>query len=226
MFVERPDINFNFPNCEACFIEVLCDNPCDNHVFGVLYRHPHQNVRDFTCYLGEFLEILSSNKVNATILGDTNVDLNKSNLIATEYLNTIHSSGFSELINKPTRIFCYENSNTVSCSTIDHILTNNSQNFSCSGILVTEISDHLPVFGIMSLKKPSIVEQIKNQKRRFFHPSKKQSFLDCLEEKLHIQNLSKLDPNSQMAKLCLQLKRLLIVFSPYKTHQTNKRSKF
>lgn len=39
-YTERPDINFNFPDCEACFIEVENNTPNSNPIFGALYRHP------------------------------------------------------------------------------------------------------------------------------------------------------------------------------------------
>ena len=39
-FIERPDIKFDFPDCEANFVEIVCDTPGPNPIFGSLYRHP------------------------------------------------------------------------------------------------------------------------------------------------------------------------------------------
>ena len=50
-YIERPDIKFNHPNCEACFIEVLCEKEIHNHIFGALYRHPVKQTRDFSIKL-------------------------------------------------------------------------------------------------------------------------------------------------------------------------------
>ena len=182
-FIERTDIKFNFDNCEACFIEVLCANENDNHIFGTLYRHPIDYARSFTNYLGEFLETFTERKTKLTLLGDINIDLNKSNIVSTEYVNTISSAGFTTMVNQPTRIYHYENTNSVSCSTIDHMITNSSSNFSKVGILISDIADHLPVFGCMTLAKPCIK---KNQKlfKRHFTENKKDAFLKCLEDKL------------------------------------------
>ena len=152
-FIERNDIKFNFDGCEACFIEVECEGNNVNHVFGVLYRHPLPNAKNFNSYLGEFLEYFASNKIKLTIFGDINVDLNKTNRISTEYINTLNSSGFETLINQPTRICHYEPNNHTSFSTLDHIITNSSPSFSKVGILVSDVSDHLPIFGFMSLSK-------------------------------------------------------------------------
>ena len=151
-FKERDDIIFNYPNVEACFIEIICKIPGHNSIFGAFYRHPGFHARPFCSYLGEFLEIFAENGTNLTILGDLNINLNKNNTISNEYVNTLSSLGFSLLINQPTRIFHYEGTDNVSCSTIDHIITNISSAFSKTGILIAEVSDHLPIFGIMSFK--------------------------------------------------------------------------
>ena len=153
-YVERPDIKFDHPNCEACFIETLCENEIHNHIFGALYRHPTKQCRAFSIKLSEFLETFTSRKTKLTILGDINIDLNKSNVASIEYINAVNSAGFAAMINQPTRIFYYEDSHSVSCSTIDHLITNSSPCLSRVGILVTDVSDHLPIFGLLSLKKP------------------------------------------------------------------------
>ena len=176
-YVERPDIKFNYPDCEASFVEVLCENEKQNHVFGALYRHPKQYAREFSSHLGEFLENFTSRKTKLTIMGDIiNIDLNKSNVVSNEYINVINSAGFTTLINQPTRIFYYEQSHSVSCSTLDHLITNNSSCFSKVGILVTDVSDHLPIFGYMSLNKPCS-NPLKNVYRRHIHDKKKDQYL-------------------------------------------------
>ena len=119
-----------------------------------MYRHPGSYARPFCNHLGEFLEFFAENGINLTLLGDINIDLSKTNPVSKEYVNTLSSLGFSLLINQPTRIFHYEGSDNVSCSTIDHIITNSGSAFTKSGILIAEVSDHLPIFGILSLSKP------------------------------------------------------------------------
>ena len=68
-YIERPDIKFNHPDCEACFIEVECDTPDRNPIFGVLYRHPRKNVQSFTSHLGDFLENCTTRGNKLTIMG-------------------------------------------------------------------------------------------------------------------------------------------------------------
>ena len=43
-YVERTDINFNHPDCEACFVEINCKNTNQNPIFGAMNRHPKKNV--------------------------------------------------------------------------------------------------------------------------------------------------------------------------------------
>ena len=208
------EIKFNYPNCEACFIEIVSDTPGQNPIFGALYRHPGHNARSFCVYLGEFLENFAQRGTKITILGDINIDLNKSNVIAHEYMNTLTALGFSTLINQPTRIFHYEGSNIVSCSTLDHLITNSSSNFTKAGILIADVSDHLPIFGLMTLSKPCS-NCLKNTYRRFFCESKKDKFLNCLSDRLRNIDLN-LDPNLLMDKIFLLTKDAINVTFPLK----------
>ena len=138
-----------------------------------------------------------------TILGDLNIDLSKTNPVSKEYLNTLTSLGFSLLINQPTRIFHYEGSNNLSCSTIDHIITNSSSAFTKAGILIAEVSDHLPIFGIMSLSK--CANPFKNTYRRSFHESRKGDFVAHLKRNLDSSNLN-LEPHLLMDRILSSIK--------------------
>ena len=65
------------------------------------------------------------------------------------YLDTFMLLSFRTLINTPTGI-------TESTSTlIDNIFTNNFNDAHISGIFYTDISDHFPVFSILSSKAPA-----------------------------------------------------------------------
>ena len=83
---ERSDIKFEFSNCEACFIDVECKSPGQNPIFGALYRHPNQYARPFCSYLGEFLEVFAERGIKLTIMGDINIDLNKTNGVTNDDL--------------------------------------------------------------------------------------------------------------------------------------------
>ena len=162
-----------------------------------MYRHPGFYARPFCSHLREFLEIFAERGTILTILGDLNIDLSKTNPISNEYVNTLNSLGFSLLINQPTRIFHYEASNNLSCSTIDHIITNNSSAFTKAGILIAEVSDHLPIFGIMSLSK--CTNPFKNTYRRCYPESKKDDYVARLKQNVDSSNFN-VEPNLHLDK--------------------------
>ena len=78
-------------------------------------------------------------------MGDFNIDLLKNEYCnySNNVFNQLSSSGYMPLITKPTRI-------TKSTATlIDNIFTNNSNETGHqSGILLNDMSDHLPIFTI------------------------------------------------------------------------------
>ena len=86
-----------------------------------------------------------------------------------------HSLGFSALINQPTRFYMVEGSNHVGCSTLDHIITNTGSNCSNTGILVSDVSDHLPIFASLKLTN-SKTNRFQNTFRRSFSDDKKDKF--------------------------------------------------
>ena len=82
------------------------------------------------------------------LLGDFNIDLLKHNVHGdtTLYLDTVLNYSLLPLITLPTRIMH-------NCATIiDHILTNAKEDRFDAGIIITDISDHLPVFYIKHCK--------------------------------------------------------------------------
>jgi hypothetical protein len=95
---------------------------------------------------------LSSLNLTVHILGDFNIDLlkyNESDFVQ-NYADMFFSSGFLQLIMKPTR--CTSNT----ASLIDHIITNCNNKKLVSGILTLKISDHFPIFFSSAKPKPIV----------------------------------------------------------------------
>ena len=144
-----------------------------------------------------------------------NIDLNKTNVVSNEYINSVSSSGFTSLINQPTRIYHYLNSNSVSCTTIDHIITNCGSNFRKTGILVSDIADHLPIFAYLNLSKLILKQNNKEVPRRFIRVRKKDDFLKSLGDKLkRIENVS--DPNVMFNKILNSTRDAIMEIFPAK----------
>ena len=134
---------------ESLFAEVIRPKQ-KNLIIGVLYRPPKQNLQDFIDGLDSFLVRISKENKACYLMADWNLDLMKHHKHdkTSEFLDIMFSRAFFPLISRPTRI----TSNTASL--IDNIFTNDVTNCAVSGLLFTDISDHLPIFPfLMSAKQ-------------------------------------------------------------------------
>ena len=79
-------------------------------------------------------------------MGDFNIDLlqYETHSPTEQYVNMLFSNAFYPIITKPTRITSH------SATLIDHIYTNSSNPDLTAGILTLDITDHLPVFCLLS----------------------------------------------------------------------------
>ena len=64
-------------NIECLFIEVICPNPRNNIIVGVIYRPPSGGITNFTTAMAEILRKISSKHKTCYLLGDFNIDLKK-----------------------------------------------------------------------------------------------------------------------------------------------------
>ena len=112
-------------------------------------------------------------------MGDYNIDiLNYDSHSATaEFVDMLYSHAFLPLINRPTRIT--QNSATI----IDNIFTNNIGESECghNGILVTDISDHFPIFHIWKHTQIAQSDDTYISSRNYSHVNKL-SFQQALSE--------------------------------------------
>ena len=90
------------------------------------------------------------------ICGDFNINLLKQDVSKDTdiFINNIFSYGYYPLINRPTRI-------TQSCATlIDNIFTNvKNYHDITSGIIISDVSYHLPIFSFNKNEKYNAVKQ-------------------------------------------------------------------
>ena len=132
--------------CVSIEIDGLVFSTKRNVVVSVIYRPPNTDTRHFNEKLCALLECISSEKKLCYLIGDYNINiLNYGNHSATdEFVDMLYSHAFLPLINCPTRI------TPTSATIIDNIFTNNIDERECrqNGILVTDISDHFPIFHI------------------------------------------------------------------------------
>ena len=129
---------------ECIFVEI--GNTTDKKiVIGLIYRSPHTSVPSFIYNLEQCLYHLSKKGRHIYIMGDLNINLmlNENELNDNDLLTAFNSYTLYPLINKPTRI------SSTSATLIDNIFTNVCTEFS-SGVLYSDVSDHLPIFAVIN----------------------------------------------------------------------------
>ena len=138
--------------CTGCDFESLFFNFTFNgkqFCLGGIYRHPGGNVDHFTTDLENSLHLIDKQR-SCVFAGDINIDLIKyENEKSFNYVTTFLTHKYFPYITLPTRIaMCHSSVPSATC--IDHIFVKtgkNDQQFRIkSGILYSDISDHLPCF--------------------------------------------------------------------------------
>ena len=155
-FRERNDLSINVLDdiIESQFVELTKPN---NIIVGVIYRPPNDKLDQFKQSLSEILQKIDLQKKKCYIMGDFNVDLLKveESRHSNDVLNCMFSSSFYSLISKPTK----------SATLIDNIFVNSLVDNFTSGLLSTDLSDHLPIFQItISLTQNTTKKKTKHRK--------------------------------------------------------------
>ena len=131
---------------ETVFIEIdkLEVHSETNIIVGVIYRPPNTDMKLFSELMTNVFERLQRENKLCYLMGDYNLDLLKHEIHpqTSDFLDIIYSYNYIPLITRPTGR--KEQSGTL----IDNIFTNNLAELGTSihGLLVTDISDHLPIF--------------------------------------------------------------------------------
>ena len=144
---------------------------------GLIYRPPNDKLEQFKQSLSEILQKIDLKKKKCYIMGDFNVDLLKveESRHSNDVFNCTFSSSFYPLISKPTRI------TSGSATLIDNIFVNSLVYNFTSGLLSTDLSDHLPIFQItISLTQNTTKKTTKHRKIT-------KKTLDLLNQKLECE---------------------------------------
>jgi len=134
--------NDDFSHGEFLFVEITRQNN-KNIVVGNMYRSPSSDPCHFIGTLEQKLELLKKHKNKHVILvSDSNIDLLKYNHYepTNKLVDLLTEHGFCPTISRPTRVTAH------SATLIDHIFVNNCSAVTKSGIITTDISDHLAPF--------------------------------------------------------------------------------
>ena len=125
-------------------------------IIGVIYRPPNRDIASFNDKLCIALERIKKENKLCYLLGDYNINiLNRdSHLDTGGFIDLLSSYAFVPLITRPISV------TATTANLIDNILTNNVENtdHSDQGILVTDVTDHYPVFHIHRIPKDKETE--------------------------------------------------------------------
>ena len=144
IFSIKDNLSLNVQKCEDLSISIDFPGLKSKYVFAVIYRHPCSNHNSFFDNLEQNMQALNDKKTKVMIMGDINIDLaSQTNyvLIITLYYKVIF---FFSLITKSTRV------TNSSKTTIDHVLTIDTDSILTLGVLTYSISDHYPIFCTIS----------------------------------------------------------------------------
>ena len=138
----RDDCTFTVDNCMELVCIEITRRHSKNVLINCIYRSPGTDMNVFNDRVGHLLSKLN-NKLTY-MCGDFNIDLlhYESHNESKYFVDQLFSSGIYPLILRPTRV------SKSSATLIDNIFTNELSTPVKSGLLINNISDHLPVFQI------------------------------------------------------------------------------
>ena len=171
--------NLKFENSDTTdylFVEVNVPRG-KNLITGVIYRAPNDNLTNFVKNFNEVFDRIAKENELCYLMGDFNVNLMiyQTNILTGELLDSMHSHLLSPLINRPTRITSH------TATLIDNIITNNIDADSVNGLLLTDISDHLPIFSIWFETDNS---DFNHDKSVYFYRDKSESRVNKFKDKI------------------------------------------
>ena len=161
---------------ECCTLEILISGH-RNIIVSCIYRCPGSNTDIFSEHIVQLFFELTMRKT-VFLCGDFNIDIlkHKVNQGTKSFLDTMYSIGLYPLIDRPTRISNH------SFTLIDNVFTNVTNHKVTSGILVSDISDHLPIFVFCTYPNPNRADQKCNVKKRIINENSLLSLSNNLAE--------------------------------------------
>ena len=186
-FKHREDLNLIQPcnqgndvidHSESVFVEIISPNS-GNVIVGNIYRAHKTDIDLFNYDLSNCLQRIVSENKNCYISGDFNLDLlcYNTDQKVTNFVNTFYANNMFPLIDRPTRI------TSTSATILDNIFTNVLTKRIKSGVCVTDITDHYPIFQITNS-----LEIKHNTPKSFSSRSFNDVNINCFKNHLQLTN--------------------------------------
>ena len=159
--IERDDLKSNEIETTYVEIKLRIGTEIRSAVIGEIYRPPNYASTDFLDYMECVLEKVENEKKFCILAGDFNYNLLAQNRCvgSSKFMHTMASYGFLPLIAKETRI------QKQSATLLDNIFINDLTKYNTSGIIINDLSDHLPIFASLKFKS---VAKSKKENVKFF----------------------------------------------------------
>ena len=172
------ELTYADENFEVVTIEVQLNEKKNKKVtVGCMYRAPNTNFESFNQKFCEYMYIVKNKTFY--LCGDLNINLlnYEKHADTNIFFNNLFSFGMCPLINKPSRI------TKDSATLIDNIFSNNIESNLLSGLLISDITDHLP--GFCCSKKTTSNNKVENVRNVFERRLVNDTTLKTLNEKLY-----------------------------------------
>ena len=174
---ERKDLESD--SIETTFIEVNISPSSRNIIIGNIYRPPQFSHTSFHDYLEKLLDTLEKEEKTTILGGDFNynlLELNENQQVLS-FNNLLSSYGFFPTIVRPTR------TQNGKHSLLDNLFVNDCSIVKKSGIVIEDLSDHLPVF--VSLTVEVTTEKYNSKIKRVYDKAKSPLLRQYLSLSLH-----------------------------------------
>ena len=128
-----PEFNVPYANIIESLFDEICIPRHKNIVIGAIYRPPSENTLEFIEKVNEIISGVTKDNRHCYITGEFNMDLLKheSHSVTAQFVESLFAFNFLSMITQPTRI------------------TSNTAVSSKNGVIISDISNHLPIFSIM-----------------------------------------------------------------------------
>ena len=169
-------LNGHVLHAESIWIEIEIDKKA--LIIGVIYRKPNTDVTEFQNSLTSTLETMKVDKTCCALMGDFNINIQNQEPSVDRFVTSLNCMGLQQLIKESTRV------TNSSASLIDHIYTNMLSNHIHAGVIVTDITDHFPIFAIFDNGFKSKPQQEKLIYRNYIDVMKRIHFVKIFPRKV------------------------------------------
>ena len=218
----RNDLSKVTPVIECLFIELYYNNK--KYLIGGIYRVPNTDVKTFCEAINEIIEPHKSYEI--VLLGDFNICYLQNTNHKRELENMMQSNSLFPTISAPTRVATtlrQDGQNITTQTLIDNIFLN-TQNICQSGTLDWVITDHYPVFALLSGHQPLINDEQKIIKYRLINDQTLRKFKYALDNSQELKEIFSINSGqTAFSKFYELFNRLYNHYFPIKTQKLTRK---